>query len=269
MTIRTIQHSGPTAEPIHLTEAKIHLRLAVDAEDAVDNCGHHDPILAPVIAGARMQAEAVQWRALVLQVFDLYLDAWPMFGEFEIPFPPLRAVESISYTDTTGAVATVPAEDYSVDLASVYGRVILGDGKSWPSVELAAANPIKIRFKAGYAVPFTSNATTDTIDAPNHPFVDGEAVRLSVSGGNLPGGLSERKDYFVRDVAGDTLKLAATEGGAAIDLTSAGTGTMFIGEIPKNTIIAMLLSITDRFEGRNDSEQVIAQWLAYDTARRL
>ena len=52
-------------------------------------------------------------------------------------------------------------------------------------------------------------------------------------------------------------------------LTSAGTGTMFIGEIPKSTIIAMLLSITDRFEGRNDSEQVIAQWLAYDTARRL
>lgn len=269
MTIRTIQHSAPTAEPIHLTEAKIHLRLAVDAEDAVDNGGHHDAILLPIIAGARMQAEAVQWRSLVLQVFDLYLDEWPMSGEIEIPFPPLRAVDSISYTDSEGVTATIPVEDYSVDLASFRGRVILGDGKSWPSVELAAANPIKIRFKAGYAVPFTANAATDTLNAPNHPFAEGDMVRLSVSGGALPGGLVERKDYSIRDVVGDDFKLALTASGEAIDIASSGSGSMFVGEIPKSTIIAMLLSITDRFFGRNDSEQVIAQWLAYDSARRL
>ena len=209
-----------------------------------------------------------QWRSLVLQVFDLFLDGWPDGDAVEeIPSPPLRAVEFVQYTDSTGIVATFPAGSYSVDVSGTPGRVVLADGASWPSVSLAANNPIHIRFKAGYAVPFTAAESTDTLTALNHPFIDGEQVRLSVSGGVLPTGLVEKKDYFVRDVSGNTLKLAETAGGAAINFTSAGSGSMFIGEIPQSTIIAMLLSIADRFEGRNDSERAIQHWLSMDAAR--
>lgn len=269
MSYRLNMHTPPTAEPIHLTEAKIRLNLAVDADDAVENCGHHDPILSRIISGARMQAEAYQCRALVLQVFDLYLDSWPSVGEIEIPRPPLRLVEFVSYTNSDGEVITLSTDDYAVDTESTPGRIVLGNDKEWPSVELASKNPIQIRFKAGYAIPFSAASATDLITAVNHPFSDGDVVRFSVSGGSLPGGLAEQKDYFVRDVSGDTFKVAESAGGSAVDIASAGSGNTFVGVVPESTMIGMLLSISDRYEGRNDNEQAVFHWLDYDAVKRL
>lgn len=269
MSYRLNLHTPPTAEPIHLTEAKIHLRLAVDAADATTNCGHHDPILSRIISGARVQAETYQRRTLVLQVFDLYLDGWPYSDEIELPSSPLRSVDFVKYTDSEGTTTTFSAENYAVDLNSTPGRIVLGNDKEWPDAELASKNPIQIRFKAGYVVPFTVATSTDLITAINHPFTDGEIVRLSVSGGSLPGGLVEQKDYFVRDVSGNTFKLTETSGGGAVDITSAGSGNMFIGIVPESTMIGMLLSISDRYEGRNDNEQAVSHWLAYDLAMVL
>ena len=41
-------------------------------------------------------------------------------------------------------------------------------------------------------------------------------------------GLSAATDYYVRDASGGTFKLAASAGGAAVDVTDAGNGTHFI-----------------------------------------
>ena len=48
---------------------------------------------------------------------------------------------------------------------------------------------------------------------------------MSNSGGGLPGGLAASTRYWVVNVLGDTFQLATSRGGAAIDITSAGTGT--------------------------------------------
>jgi hypothetical protein len=53
---------------------------------------------------------------------------------------------------------------------------------------------------------------------------DGQAVRLTTTD-TLPGGLSLNTTYWVRDSSTNTFKLAATSGGSAIDITSAGVGT--------------------------------------------
>jgi hypothetical protein len=58
---------------------------------------------------------------------------------------------------------------------------------------------------------------------------NGDAVRLSGIGtATAPGGLAFATTYYVRDVTTSSLKLAATPGGAAIDITSAGTGQLIV-----------------------------------------
>lgn len=70
----------------------------------------------------------------------------------------------------------------------------------------------------------TASTSTHEFTAVAHGFARGQEARISFGAGTLPGGLSQNVVYYVRDVSGDTFKLAATAGGAAIDITSEGTG---------------------------------------------
>jgi acyl CoA:acetate/3-ketoacid CoA transferase alpha subunit len=47
-----------------------------------------------------------------------------------------------------------------------------------------------------------------------------------LKGESLPTGVDASTIYFVVTVSGDTFKLALTSGGAAIDLTTTGSGTV-------------------------------------------
>jgi hypothetical protein len=67
---------------------------------------------------------------------------------------------------------------------------------------------------------FVATPGTDMIASPAHGYADTQPVVFY--GGTVPGGLSEGAVYFVRDSTTDTFKVAATSGGAAIDITSAG-----------------------------------------------
>lgn len=73
------------------------------------------------------------------------------------------------------------------------------------------------------AKAFTA-ATTDVITSTAHGFVDGKVGQCTTTG-TLPGGLALLTDYFVRDATANTFKLSAAPGGAAIDITSTGSGT--------------------------------------------
>lgn len=229
--------TGPTAEPIHLTEAKAHLRVDNTDEDA---------LITALIVVAREQAEATTRQALLLQTFDLTLDSFPC----EIALPgPLRSVVSITYTDPDGATQTLAAADYTVDAKSAVARVIPAYGLAWPSVR-DHINAVTVRYRAGFAVPFTVVAATNVITAVGHPYANGDAVQLTNSGGALPAGLAVNTDYYVIGVSGDTLQLSATVGGAAIDITGTDTGTHFIGAVPASIRNAMLLMLSHWFEHR-------------------
>jgi hypothetical protein len=66
------------------------------------------------------------------------------------------------------------------------------------------------------------NAATDVITAQDHMFVNNQLVRFtSITGGS---GLTTITDYYVRDIDGNTFKLAASSGGAAINFTTDITG---------------------------------------------
>lgn len=76
---------------------------------------------------------------------------------------------------------------------------------------------------------FTANASTDIITtASNHDFTTNMPV--TVSGASLPSPLSAIGTYYVRDITANTFKLSLSAGGAAIDLTTAGTGVMTVSD---------------------------------------
>lgn len=74
----------------------------------------------------------------------------------------------------------------------------------------------------------------DTLEAPSHGFANADKVVVwAVPGVALPTGLAEGTVYHVRDATTDDLKLAATAGGAAIDITVVGAG--FLMKIVEET----------------------------------
>ncbi len=75
----------------------------------------------------------------------------------------------------------------------------------------------------------TATNATDVINLAAHTYVDGDAFVLN--SGTAPTGLSAFTPYFVVNAAAGTFQLAATQGGAAINFTTDGTGLTGIGAL--------------------------------------
>ena len=133
----------PTEQPVTLLEAKDHLRV-----DGTDD----DALISAQVAAATRWVEEYTGRQLVDATWKLTLDEWPDGDQILLPRPPLKTVASIDYTDRNGNVATMPTTDYLVDSSDDYGpgRIVLADGKSWPSTQLRRAAAVAITYTAGY-----------------------------------------------------------------------------------------------------------------------
>ena len=256
------QYTAPTKEPINLTEAKIHLRAGgAVSEAAALLYTAEDNLISGCISAGRNAAETFQWRALVLQTWDMYLDCFPGGNSIEMPLPPLRAVSGVWYTDSSGA--TTEFTDFSVDLDSERGRIVLDYESSWPDTVLGPNNPVHIRFKCGYLVPFTISGSTTTI-SDTDLFEVGDKVRLSVSGGSLPAGLNEMTDYYITSSG-----LSLTSGGTVVTASEGtGAGTYFMGVLPNSTRVGMLLVISDVYEEKSNSTRSSEQWFSMDAVKR-
>ncbi len=82
--------TGPVAEPISSTAAKVWLRLSHTVEDA---------LIDDLIQMVREQVEE-HGIAVMTQTWDLRLDRFP--SVIRIPMTPVQEVSSISYIDTNG-----------------------------------------------------------------------------------------------------------------------------------------------------------------------
>lgn len=139
----------PTIDPISLSEAKAHLRVAI-ADD--------DGLIAGYILAAREHIENETRRAFLTQTWDYTIDyCWPcerVGGSYKrrivLPRPPVQSVTSITYIDLNGATQTLAANQYKLAKADT-GEWFIEPayGVTWPSVrnEMAA---VTVRFVAGY-----------------------------------------------------------------------------------------------------------------------
>jgi len=242
-------------EPISLAEAKAHLKVEVSDDDEL--------IIKPLIKAARKYAEDETEMQLIAATFKLTLDGFPGEGRngnggiddgnrVYLPGPPLQSVSLIQYTDTAGTLTTLAATEYRVDITRMPGVIEPTYGKIWPTSREQVGS-VTITYVAGYLAAFTANATTDQVTT-NRPYANGDKVKASTTT-TLPGGLDATLDYYVvnANAAGTTFQLSLTSGGAAVDLTSAGTGTHYLGEMPEDIKAGMKLLLGHWYTFREET----------------
>jgi len=138
MSIKVI--NTPALEPISLTEAKEHLRVDHNFDDA---------LISELIKAAREIAEQHTSRPLITQTQILYTD--DLIGVIELK-PNLQSVTAVRYIDESGTQQTLAQSEYSVSTSDVIGTVFESVDKSWPSVK-SGKNAVEIEFICGYGMP--------------------------------------------------------------------------------------------------------------------
>lgn len=241
-----------TAELLHLDEVKNHLRVSTSSEDE---------LITALIVTARVKAESFTKRALVMRQIKLRMDHFPSIITPE--YSPLQTVDNIQYVDTAGATQTLATSYYTVDRYCDPAQIFEAYNQSWPTTR-DVANGVTVTFTTGYMAPFSIDTGTDIFTVLNNPFINGDVVRLYVTGSEskaLPTGLSADTDYYIVTTSSDTFQLAASSGGSPIDVTGAGTGTFFIGReiVPQPILQAMKLMITDWYYNRGNVDQVMPE----------
>lgn len=161
----------PIEEPISLDEAKAHLRVDIDDDDA---------LIAGLIVAARSEAEQITRRAFVSQSWKLALDQFPRpsmnvsssvwYGpqwgvapgplsvaqpegktgyEIFLPYGNLQTVDSVKYTDENGVQQTLSPTQYKVDSISEPSRLVPAYGTTWPGTR-NEINSVVVEYTCGY-----------------------------------------------------------------------------------------------------------------------
>jgi uncharacterized phiE125 gp8 family phage protein len=257
----------PVALPLHIADVRQHLRQDITDDDNLITTIY----LPQAVASAQMETQ----RQLVAARYQYILDAFPgpslmgvpmgkAFGiprhAIQMPVGPLIQVISIEYTAMDGSTQTMPTTDYTVDLTCDPPRITPVFGKIWP-ITLPQIGSVRVTFDAGYVAAFVANATSNTVAISGwKTLLVGDTVRLSNSGGALPAPLTIKTDYFIQSVVSPGVyTLAATFGGAVIDITNVGTGLNFVGqtgfngsagEIPGGLLAWLLMAVETRYSYR-------------------
>ena len=253
--------SEPRAEPMSLATAKAHLYITEADQDA---------LITGLISSARAHVEAFLQRALVLQTLEL---AFEQFHDvFRLDRSPIMKFGSVQYRDSAGALQTLDPSVYQVDTRSEPGRLARAYGAVWPQLRGGEdLHSVLVSYQAGYLASATADTGTDAFTVQDNPFANDEKVYVSQDGGAVPAGITEHAPYYVVETAGNAFKLSLTLGGAAVDLTSAGSGSIFVSRrrMPEQFRQAMKLAIGHWFENR---ESVVVGTIATrlpDGARAL
>lgn len=138
MTIRQV--APPATLPVTLAEAKTHLRVTHDEDDA---------LIMGLLRAALAYVERDTGRAFESQTWELTIDRFPT-SEIMIPMGPLVSVTSVIYTDADGLAQTVPSLDYEVDTVSETGWV--SPSVAWPA-PMATINAVRVTFVVGLGTP--------------------------------------------------------------------------------------------------------------------
>ena len=245
----------PATLPVHVRALRQHVRLGMDITE-------EDPTLLDYLREATQAVEQDSGRALVCQTRKLYLDQFPSLSpntstgpaaDIELRGCPVIGVDSIAYTDDAGAVQTWSAASYQVNAADEPARVRYVWGGYYPSARQQEKS-ICVTYKAGYVIPFSVVASTNVLTLRGITPTNGDVYRVSNSGGDLPTGLETGADYHVIDASGATCKLSLSAGGAAVDITSAGLGLQFLGELNPLATMAIYLRVAMSYADREGAE---------------
>ena len=144
------------------------------------------------------------------------------------------ALYRVSAVTTTG-LATVTASTSSYqNVAAIDTFTCAG---SFNTISPSKETSLITTAAAAVTETFTAVAATDIVTAATNDLTDGIVCTLTTAG-TLPAGLSLATSYYMVSTSGKTCKLSATLGGAAIDITDAGTGVHTINYTNHTVILA-------------------------------
>lgn len=135
--------------PVTLEEVKAHLRVTIDAEDA---------LLRMYLTGAAEWVEEVTHRAVTQRSYLVVRDTFPTARPWKLPLGYVASITSVKYLDTDGAEQTWSSSLYTLDNASDQAaRLLPIPGQAWPSVGDYPSSA-RVTMVAGWStanVPFT------------------------------------------------------------------------------------------------------------------
>lgn len=164
MLLSTQLVTPPTAEPITLQQAKLHLRVDFPEDDT---------LITGLISAARQYCEKRTNRAFFTQTWLRTLDFFPLYGRIEssrspserdtwpygtwywdrvtidLPHNRVQSVTSITYIDSNGQTQTLPTSGYNVDVTSMPARIAPNQGMFWPILNNYIPGSVKITYVAG------------------------------------------------------------------------------------------------------------------------
>lgn len=166
------------AEPVISTaEMKAHSRVEVADDDA---------LIAALVLAATDWFQTALDRQLVAATYELRLPdfGWPCY---ELPYPPLRSVASVTYLDTASVVRVLSSGTYVVATGTTPGYIRLAAGFTWPAVAIHP-EAVKIQFVCGYGdaddVPPLIKAGIKLL--ASHWYENREAVSLGGAATDIP-----------------------------------------------------------------------------------
>jgi uncharacterized phiE125 gp8 family phage protein len=117
--------TGPTSEPITLTEAKAQARITDTNSDS---------LVTSYIAVARQEAEAYLGYGLFTQTWRYDLSEWAEV----IPLPmalKLQSITSVKYYDADGVLQTLDSTVYTTDMIARPAALVRASDQSWPTLQ--------------------------------------------------------------------------------------------------------------------------------------
>lgn len=228
--------------PVSLSEAKHQLGFFHSEED--------DAVQA-LIAMATEEAEEYTGLATLFTTVEEKLACFPA-GMIVLTGLPFAKLNSVKYYDADGNLQTLSSALYRVYSHGLNAEIEIID--SWPST-YDRQDAITIEYVIGYAGTATATEVDDLVTMNGHPFADDQRVTVYNSiDGTLPGGIVERRIYYVKNSTENTFQLSDSEGGDVIDLTSDSVNQWYIGlkEVPRVMKTAILMTLSGCNEYRTD-----------------
>lgn len=223
------ESSGQTSEtlsfseamPVTAAEVRGYLRYGSNSED---------DIITNFIKSAILNIEKRTGQIIVNKTI---LTTWDTFAnEEELPYWPVNKIETVNRAYNGADTELTVNNGYN--LSGVNRKTVRVNAVYMASGYYGYG--LKVSYQAGHLIPVSATHTTNLFTLVGHPLSDGtdgtngDVVTVSTYG-DLPTGLTAGKRYYVINKAEDTFQLSESVGGDPVDITTDGTGQLYIGTL--------------------------------------
>lgn len=137
----TIKIIEPNSEPVTLDEAKLHLKVDHDEEDA---------LISGYISTARELCETECQRTIMLSTWEMTTDIFD--DALKLDWPRVLRIDWLKYLDEDGIERAIDPQDFRLDARSdiTPAYLVPARGRAWPGTDPESINCVTVRYAAGY-----------------------------------------------------------------------------------------------------------------------